>query len=66
MEPVPFFQRPNVRQTFVLSAIVIGVGYVISKVAVVSKEEKAEVRPSDVRHATAVSFGTPLTPLRRC
>lgn len=41
--PVPFFQRPNVRSALLWSVIVIGGGYIISRVGVIGDKEKTEV-----------------------
>jgi hypothetical protein len=40
---VPWFQRPNVRRTIFWCSLTIGVGYIISRVGVISDTEEKEV-----------------------
>jgi hypothetical protein len=56
--PLPWYQRPNVRNAFGYMAVTIVAGYVISRTAVISDAEKKEVEkqlpPSD--HTNSVLY----------
>ena len=58
-EPVPFFQRPNVRAALMWGALCIGGGYIVSRTLVISRHEEQEVLDK-YKHASITHDGSEL------